>query len=79
MIASIAVRSPIDLVEAFGSVWAAALTDDSVVRIDPGTTEIVARIPVGISPDGITAGFGAIWAVNQAEGTVSRSIRTPNG
>lgn len=55
VVATVAVRSPIDLVEAFGSIWVAELNSDTVARVDPASNAIVDRIPVGSYPDGITA------------------------
>lgn len=57
---------------AEGSVWITASANDGtgageVVRIDPATNEIVARIPVAAVPgwefgnSGMTAGAGSIW------------------
>jgi sigma-70-like protein/putative pyrroloquinoline-quinone binding quinoprotein len=47
---------------AFGSVWLSATNDAAVVRVDPRTRRVLARIPVGMDVN-IGAGAGAIWAV----------------
>ena len=44
----------------------------SVSRIDPRTTAVVAKIPVGNGPSGIATGAGAVWVVNSLDATVSR-------
>lgn len=60
------------LLFAEGSVWASASANDGsgaghVVRVDPKTNEIAARIPVAAVPGwvvgggGMAAGFGSIW------------------
>ncbi len=43
VVGKISVRSPIDLVEAFGSIWVAELNSDTVARVDPATNEILDR------------------------------------
>lgn len=62
---------------AAGSVWVTrgSPDGDSVLRIDPGTNRIVARIPIGpfgaapgweVGGGGIAEGAGAIWVVGTA-------------
>jgi hypothetical protein len=56
---------------AFGSVWIGSLDQgherESIVRIDPSTLEVIARIPVESAPDwevgehGFAEGFGSLW------------------
>jgi PQQ-like domain len=61
----------------FGAVWAADLSHSNVLRIDPRTRKVVARIPVAggeapgnppaPSPDVfVTTGAGAVWALASA-------------
>src|SRR5262249_8121558 len=45
---------------------------DSVARVDPATNLVVETIPVGKKPRFIAAGGGAVWALNQGDGSVSR-------
>ena len=53
--------APSGMVMAAGSLWV-SLGVDGIVRIDPATNEIVARVqPGGVS---LAAGFGSIWAVD---------------
>jgi outer membrane protein assembly factor BamB len=47
---------------AFGSVWLSATNDAAVLRVDPRTRRVVARIPVGTDVN-LGAGAGAVWAV----------------
>ena len=64
------------MAEGFGAVWAADLATGNVLRIDPKTRKVVARIPVAggeaaggadrpaPSPDVVVAvGSGAVWAL----------------
>jgi streptogramin lyase len=54
--------SPIGVVGAFGSVWATGL--DGVIRIDPATNEVTARIPVKGGAGWTAASTDAIWVTN---------------
>ena len=48
------------MVAAAGSLWASPWSATEIVRIDPATNQVVARIqPGGV---GLAAGFGSIWA-----------------
>jgi hypothetical protein len=47
---------------AFGSVWLSDTSNDAVLRVDPRTRRVVARIPVGTDVN-IGAGAGSVWAV----------------
>jgi YVTN family beta-propeller protein len=55
-----------------GRTGLSAVTANSVGLIDPHTDRIVAQIPVGAGPTRISAGQDAVWAVNQADATLSR-------
>jgi YVTN family beta-propeller protein len=65
-----------------GGTFEVAATDDAVwvhngdtgvlLRIDPRTNTIVARIHVGHGDGGVTIGQEAVWVANPSEGTVSR-------
>lgn len=63
-------------VVAFGSVWAASCTEQSVLRIDRTSGKITARIPTGIAdPSGelsLAAGAGSVWVVSDTSGVLSR-------
>ena len=50
----------------------AGVNPNTAAVIDPGSGRILAEVPIGTRPDGITFGEGAIWAANTADGTVSR-------
>ncbi len=52
---------PIDGVFAGGSLWVISAEPSELLRIDPGTRRVVARIPVDGIVDDIAAGDGALW------------------
>jgi YVTN family beta-propeller protein len=43
-----------------------------VTRVDPQTNLIVETIPVGKAPRFVAAGLGAVWTLNQGDGSVTR-------
>jgi YVTN family beta-propeller protein len=51
---------------------AAVSAVDRLVRYDPVSQRIVASIPVGRSPGGVTVGAGSVWITNTSDGTVYR-------
>ena len=63
-------------VVAFGSIWAASCSENSVMRIDTNSGAITARIKSGISdPHGeisLAAGAGSIWILSDKNGILSR-------
>jgi hypothetical protein len=64
---------PRTVVVGEGAVWVAVLDRDdgmenySVVRIDPESNEVAARIPLEIGVDRLAVGFGAVWAGGYSE------------
>lgn len=58
---------------AAGAIWVAAGYDDgALVRIDPRTNGIVARVKVGRQPSSVISETGAIWVANQSSDDVMR-------
>ena len=55
----------------FGSLWVST-SSGHVVRLDPATGVRQARIRVGPSPRFLTVGHGAVWVMNQGDGSVTR-------
>lgn len=76
------------MVTAFGSLWAASLTEQAIYRIDLTTHELVAKIQTGLADASavsiagkiingtgelsIAAGSGSIWVTSDACGILSR-------
>lgn len=56
---------PIDVVEAFGSIWTANIFSNDVSRLDPTTLEQLARIPAGVGPAWFAVTDDALWVTNQ--------------
>ena len=54
------------------AVWVVSTEKSQVVRVDPTTNLITDRVNVGPKPRFTTVGAGAIWTLNQGDGTVSR-------
>ena len=64
---------------AAGAVWVTVFSSGSdnplpgsVVRVDPTTGKVVARIRVGASPLAVADAFGSVWVSNGDGGTVTR-------
>lgn len=49
----------------YGSVWVGEYRRNTVARIDPGSGNVNARIPVSSAPTRIAAGEGAVWVTTQ--------------
>ena len=56
----------------FGSLWVADVVADQVLRIDPATGDVDARVDVGTAPTAIAVGDDAVWVSNFNDATVSR-------
>lgn len=60
-------------VAALGSVWTTNSIEQRLVRIDPATNRVSARIKLkGNFPLGVTYGAGSIWVANRNGGSVAR-------
>ena len=56
-----------------GSVWLTDFQTGQLLRVDPSSIQVSARIPVGASPDSVVVGEGGVWVANRtAAGTVTR-------
>jgi virginiamycin B lyase len=62
------------LVNAFGSLWTGDCSQGALVRIDPKTGKVTAKVPAGIGPAtiGLAATADSIWLLTDARGTLSR-------
>jgi YVTN family beta-propeller protein len=70
-LATIAVgKEPYDIDVSAGAVWVANYDDNSVMRIDPATNQVVATVPIPYA-NGVTVGLGAVWVVS-TNGMVTR-------
>ncbi len=55
-----------------GAVWQTDYENDTLVRIDPVTESVVARIPVGLQPEGVAVTAGSVWVADEHSGAVTR-------
>jgi DNA-binding SARP family transcriptional activator/ABC-type branched-subunit amino acid transport system substrate-binding protein/DNA-binding beta-propeller fold protein YncE len=49
-----------------------SVAGDSLAAIDPATNRVVAEVPIGATPTSVTAGAGAVWALNADDQTIAR-------
>lgn len=64
---------PAWLETAFGSVWVVKILNHEVLRIDPQSNEVIARISVGQEPElGLGVGFGSVWVPDIRDHTISQ-------
>jgi virginiamycin B lyase len=61
---------PYNVAAGFGSVWVTIA--GGLVRLDPATGAVLARIGVAGRPWGVAIGEGAVWVGNYGDGTVAR-------
>ena len=57
-----------DLLVLDGTVWAACMTDNRLVGLDPDTLAVTRRITVEGDPDGLAAGAGSTVLVSLQDG-----------
>lgn len=60
-------------------VWLTSYEAGAVERIDPSKNEVVYGAKLGLNPNGITQGFGAIWVADTGEGRLYRLDPTATG
>ena len=63
---------PFDIREAFGSLWVTAHHSDEVIRIDPVSLEVLARIASGPGPGWFAVSGDAVWVTNKNGAGMSR-------
>jgi streptogramin lyase len=68
-----------DLLVLDGTVWAACMTDNRVVGLDPATLEVTERISVEGDPDGLAAGAGRDLLVSLQDGPALALVDTADG
>ncbi len=54
-----------------GRVWV-TLSNGTLVGVDPGTSAVVDRFPIGGELDTLAIGFGSVWVLDQVAGTATR-------
>ena len=63
---------PSAVVFAAGSLWVTKDDEKSLLRMDPLTLRVVARIPLGIAPFLVAAGGGSIWVTDYTDDSAAR-------
>jgi YVTN family beta-propeller protein len=63
---------PHGVATGFGSVWVGDRHAPSLIRIDPSSNQVIARIRTGSGPLAVTTAFGAVWTANSFSGTVTK-------
>jgi DNA-binding SARP family transcriptional activator/DNA-binding beta-propeller fold protein YncE len=61
---------PLGIASGEGSIWIVAYGDRELVRLDPETREVTARIPIGNGPLSVAVGNGYAWVTNREDGTL---------
>jgi outer membrane protein assembly factor BamB len=64
-------ENPTDLVGAFGAVWTFDRADGTLLRVDPGSRKVTARVAVGDDAR-VAAGPDAVYTADIVSGTVTR-------
>jgi hypothetical protein len=62
--AKIPVRDAFDILSAFGSLWVVSNGSGSIVRIDPASNAIVAKIPVSTFIAGLAPSDDGLWVID---------------
>ncbi len=68
-----------DLLVLDGTVWAACMTDNRVLGLDPQTLAVTDRIDVSGDPDGLAAGTGRTLVVSLQDGPGLAVVDTASG
>jgi len=55
-----------------GQIWVTQADGSEVTSVDAATGKILATVPTGPAPRFLTAGGGAVWTLNQGDGSVTR-------
>lgn len=59
-------------IQASGVIWVSCIDADQAMAVDAVTGKILARVHTGPQPRFLTSGAGAIWVLNQGDGSVTR-------
>jgi outer membrane protein assembly factor BamB len=68
-----------DMLVVDGTVWAACMTDNRVVGLDPQTLDVTDRIDVEGDPDGLAQGTGSTLLVSLQDGPGLAAVDTASG
>ena len=63
---------PLGVAAGAGAIWVVTYFNRKLVRIDPDTRRVVARIPLGAGPLSVAVGGGSVWVTNRDARAVSR-------
>jgi virginiamycin B lyase len=55
-----------------GQIWVTRADGSEITSVDASTGAILATVPTGPGPRFLTAGAGAVWTLNQGDGSVTR-------
>jgi YVTN family beta-propeller protein len=71
-------QAPEAITYGAGSIWVTNSGDNTVMRINPKTHEVIQTIPVGSNPVGIAVAGTRVWVTNAGDGTVTEIDSTTN-
>lgn len=63
---------PLGIAAGAGGIWVVTFWNAELVRIDPETRRIRARIPIGDGPLDVTVGGGAVWTTDRDSRTITK-------
>jgi streptogramin lyase len=55
-----------------GRIWVSRADGAELTIVDAGAAKVLGSVPVGLHPRFLTAGAGAVWTLNQGDGSLSR-------
>jgi len=64
--------TPAAVTAGAGAVWVADVAGNAILRLDPQSLRVLARIAVGDGPVALAVGLGSVWVANNLDGTLSR-------
>ena len=63
---------PMGIAQGAGAIWVVTFWSRELVRIDPETRRVLARIPVGEGPLDVAVDDDAVWVTNRDDKTLTR-------
>jgi hypothetical protein len=55
-----------------GRIWVSRADGEELTVVDAKTAKVLEQVPIGPHPRFLTAGGGAVWTLNQGDGSLSR-------